>query len=177
MSFIFTTDRMDMTYIAFWFSIYTCMNYISLLLYPCVLVAQLCPTLQPQGLSPARLLCPWDFPGKNTGVGCHSLLQGIFPTQGSNSGLLHCGWILYQLSYQGSPRTLECVAYPFSRGTSWPRNQTGVSCIAGLFFTSRATQKKTYHLSNDPNIMNLNSSSDGQFLTITLGPVPFHSQP
>ena len=50
-----------------------------------VLVAQSCPTL----CSPARLLCPWDFPGKNTGVGCHSLLQGIFPTQGWNLRLLH----------------------------------------------------------------------------------------
>ena len=48
-----------------------------------------------------------DSPGKNTGVGCHALLQGIFPTQGLNPGLLHCRWILYQLSYQGSPR--QCV--------------------------------------------------------------------
>ena len=46
----------------------------------------------------------WDFPGKNTGVGCHGLLQGIFPTQGFNLGLLHCSWILYCLSHQGSPR-------------------------------------------------------------------------
>ena len=46
------------------------------------------------GLQPARLLCPWDFPGKNSGVGCHFLLPGIFPTQGSNPGLPH--WqILY----------------------------------------------------------------------------------
>ena len=50
----------------------------------------------------ARLLCPWDFPGKNTGVSCHSLLQGIFPTQGSNVGLPHCKQILYHLSHQGS---------------------------------------------------------------------------
>ena len=46
--------------------------------------------------------CPWDFPGKNTGVGCHFLLQGIFLTQGSNLGLLHCRQTLYRLSYQGS---------------------------------------------------------------------------
>ena len=52
---------------------------------------------------PARLLCPWDSPGKNTGVGCHVLLQGIFLTQALNWGLLHCRRILYQLSYQGSP--------------------------------------------------------------------------
>ena len=55
------------------------------------------------GAVPARLLCPWDFPGENTGVGCHSLLQGLFPAQGSNPGLRHCGQILYHLSHQGSP--------------------------------------------------------------------------
>ena len=41
-------------------------------------------------VAPARLLCPWDSPGKDTGVGCHTLLQGIFPTQGSNPGFPHC---------------------------------------------------------------------------------------
>ena len=46
-------------------------------------------SLRPHGLQPARLLCPWDSPGKNTGVGCHALLQGIFPTQGLNPLLLH----------------------------------------------------------------------------------------
>ena len=54
-------------------------------------------------LSSVRLLCPWDSPGKNTGVGCHFLLQGTFSTQGSNPGLLHCRQILYSLSHQGSP--------------------------------------------------------------------------
>ena len=53
-------------------------------------------------LSPARLLCPWNFPGKNIGAGCHSLLQGIFQTQGSNLGLLHCRKILYHLRPLGS---------------------------------------------------------------------------
>ena len=55
-------------------------------------------SLLPHGLKPARLLCPWASPGKNTGVGCHALLQGIFPTQGLNPcllRLLHCRWILY----------------------------------------------------------------------------------
>ena len=47
------------------------------------------------------LLCPWNFPGKKTGVGSHSLLQGIFPTQGLNRGLLHCKRTLYHLSRQG----------------------------------------------------------------------------
>ena len=45
----------------------------------------------PHELQPTRLLCPWNYPGKNTGVGCHSLLQGIFRTQGLNSSLLHKG--------------------------------------------------------------------------------------
>ena len=53
-------------------------------------------SLWPYG--PARLLCPWDSPGKNTEVGCHFLLQGNFPTQVSNLGLLHCRSILYNLS-------------------------------------------------------------------------------
>ena len=51
--------------------------------------------LQLHGLFPSRLLCPWKFPGKNTGAGCHCLLQGIFPTQGLNPRLLHCRQILY----------------------------------------------------------------------------------
>ena len=57
-------------------------------------------SLRPHNLSPTRLLCPWDSPGKNTGVNCHSLLQSIFPTQRSNLGLLHCRQILYCLSYR-----------------------------------------------------------------------------
>ena len=69
----------------------------------CVLVAQWCPTLGPRGLQPARLLCPWSSPGKNTGVGSRFILQGIFPTQRSNQGLLHWKQILSCLSYQGSP--------------------------------------------------------------------------
>ena len=52
-------------------------------------------SLQPQGLKLTRLLCPWDSPGKNTEVGCHALLQGVFPTQGLNLGLPHWGQILY----------------------------------------------------------------------------------
>ena len=67
----------------------------------CVLVAQSCPTLCNPGLQPARLLCPWNSPGKNTRVGSHGLLHGIFLTQRSNPGLLHCRWILYCLSHQG----------------------------------------------------------------------------
>ena len=56
---------------------------------------------------PYGLHSPWNSPEQNTGVGSLSLLQGIFPTQGLNPGLPHCGWILYQLSHKGSPRILE----------------------------------------------------------------------
>ena len=69
-----------------------------------------------------------DFLGKTIGAGCHAFLQGIFPTRGSNPGLPHCRWIFNQLSHKGSPRIPEWVADLFSSGSSWPRNQTEVSC-------------------------------------------------
>ena len=76
-----------------------------------LLVSQSCPTLSdPMDCSPPgymEFLCPWNSPGKNTGVGCHSLLQGIFPTQGSNLGLLHCRQIIYCLS----PRKAQMCVY------------------------------------------------------------------
>ena len=122
-------------------------------------------SLQPHELLPTRLLCPWDYPDKNTGVGSlfpspgdlpkpgieprsptlHadsfpaeppgkpkntgvgslSLLQGIFLTQESNWGLLHCRWILYRLSHQGRPRIREWVACPFSRDLPDPGIELG----------------------------------------------------
>ena len=70
----------------------------------CCLVAKSCLTLLwPHGQQPTRLLCPWDFPVKNTGEGCHFLLQGIFLTQRSNPLLLHWQVNSLQLSHQGSP--------------------------------------------------------------------------
>ena len=86
-------------------------------------------------LQPHGLFSPWNSPGQNTGAGSLSLLQGIFPTQVSNPGLLHCRLILYQLSHQASPRILEWVDYPFSSQSSQPRGGTRVFCIAGRFFT------------------------------------------
>ena len=59
---------------------------------------------RPRGLQPARLLHPWDFPGKSTGVGCHALLQGIFLTQGSNPGLPHHRQTLHHLSQKISSK-------------------------------------------------------------------------
>ena len=86
-------------------------------------------------LRPHGLHGPWNSPGQNTGVGSLSLLQGIFPTQGLNLGLLHCGWIL--------PRILEWVACPFSSRSSQSRNRTRVSCIGGDFFTNWAIREAT----------------------------------
>ena len=69
------------------------------------LVTQACPTTcDPMDCSPPGSSVHGDSPGKNTGVGCHALLQGIFPTQGLNPDLLHCWKIIYCLNHQGSPR-------------------------------------------------------------------------
>ena len=161
-------------------------------------------------LRPHGLYSPWNSLDQNIGVHSLSLVQGIFPTQGSNPGLSHCRWILYQLSHKGSPkywsgwpflsprdlsdpgielrssalqvdslqsepwrnpkmqwgevkvaqscptlcdpmdytvheilqaRTLEWVVFPFSRGSSQPRDWTQVSHIAGRFFTSWAIRE------------------------------------
>ena len=108
-----------------------------------VKVTQSCLTLCDR---PCVLYSPWNSPGQNTGVGSLSLLQGIFPTQGLNPGLLHCRRILDQLSHKGSPITLEWVAYPFSRAYSQSRDWTGVSCIAGRFFTNWAVSEASYKL-------------------------------
>ena len=111
----------------------------------CVKVAQLCSTL----CDPHGLYSLWNSLGQNTGVGSLSLLlQRIYPTRGSNPGLLHCRWILYQLSHQGSSRILEWVAYPFSRESSRPRNWTGVSCTAGGLFTNWAIREALKILSH-----------------------------
>ena len=84
---------------------------------------------------------PWNSPGQNCGVGSLSLLQGIFPTQGSNQDSWIAVRILYQLSHKGSPTILEWVAYPFPSESARPRNRTGVSCIAGEFFTNWAIRE------------------------------------
>ena len=73
---------------------------------------------RPHRLWPGRLLCPWDFPGKNTEVGCHVLLQGIFPTQGSNPHLLHCRHILYRWATREAPVfSGVCPSFSFSSST------------------------------------------------------------
>ena len=112
-------------------------------------------------LQPHGLCSPWDSPGQNTGVGSLSLLQGIFPTQGSNPGLPHCRWILYQLSHKGSLRILGWVANPFSSRFSWPRDPTQVSCIAGGFFTNWAMSEAHFREESKPWIPSLGSLETG----------------
>ena len=98
----------------------------------------------PISLWPHGLYSPWNSPGQNTGAGSFPLLQEMFLTQGSNPGLMHSWKIFYQQNQQGSPRILEWVAYPFSSRSSWPRNWTGVFCIAGGLFNNWAIREALY---------------------------------
>ena len=80
-------------------------------------------------LWPHGLYSPWNSPGQNTEVGSLSLLQGIFPNQTSNSGLPHCRWILYQLSYQGRSAVSKrkWIFFPLTWYLGWQRGQTSQS--------------------------------------------------
>ena len=96
------------------------------------LVVKSCPTLcNPMDCSPPGSSVHGGgriSPGRNIGVGCHALLQRIFPTQGSNPGFLHCWRILCHLSQQGSPRILQWVAYLFSSRSSRPGIEPVLHC-------------------------------------------------
>ena len=81
-------------------SAYSCQEMPKMEVWSLLIVSD---SLRPHGLEPSRLLCPWDSPGKNTGVGCHFLLQEIFPTQGSNLCLLHGQADSLPLTCLGSP--------------------------------------------------------------------------
>ena len=106
------------------------------------LVAQSCPTLcDPMDCSPPGSSVHGDLPGKNTGVGCHALLQEIFPTQGSNPGLPHCRRILYQLSHKGSQRILEWVSLSLLQQI-FPTQESN----RGLLLCRRILYQLSYHL-------------------------------
>jgi len=91
----------------------------------------------PMDCSPPSSSVHGDSPGRNTGVGCHALfLQEIFPTQGLNPGLLHGSQILLPSERAGKPKNTEADSLSLFQGSSQPRNQMGVSCIASRFFTS-----------------------------------------
>ena len=110
-----------------------------------------CHSVLSNSLQPHWLYTPRNSSGQNIGGGSLSLLHRIFPTQRSNPGLPHCRRILYCLSHQGRPRILGWVAYPFSRGTSQPRNRTVGSSIAGRFLTIWATRKGIIYITHSIN--------------------------
>ena len=83
-------------------------------------------SLRPHELQPTRLLCPWDFPGKRTGVGRHFLLQGIFPTQGWNLCLLHRAGGFFTTEPPGKP--MRCT-------TSLKKKKNSICCVPELKFT------------------------------------------
>ena len=122
-------------------------------------------SLRPHGLQSSRLFCPWYFPGKHTGVGCHCLLQGTFPTQGSNQGLLHCRWSLALQAFftnwatrkavcvcvyvffssHLTPVKFECILWTQARQKSWHSghypdiHKFGHSWLHYNYFSSRVT--------------------------------------
>ena len=101
----------------------------------CVVLSQLWPTLcDPVDCSPSGSSAHGGSPGQNT-------LPGDLPNPGIKPRSPICRPILSHLSHQGSPGILEWVAYPFSSGSSWPKNWTRVSCIGGGFFTSWAPRE------------------------------------
>ena len=104
--------------------------------------------LWPHGLKPTRLLCPWNPPGNNAGIGCQALLQGIFPTEGSNPGLSHCMWILYHL--------VTRLLYP--QNFTGRNTEVGShSLFQGIFPTERSNpgllhcRQIPYHLRHEGN--------------------------
>ena len=80
-------------------------------MHACYVASVMSDSVRPCGPYPTRLLCSWDSPGKNTGVGCHALLQDILPTQGSTPGLLCLlhGQAGYHQGYLGSPNICICI--------------------------------------------------------------------
>ena len=107
-------------------------------------VARSCLTLQFHGLQPARLLCPWDSPGKYTGVGCNFLLQGIFLTEGSNPGLPHCR------------QTLCCLRLGYFTCRPWDKHfhQRALNYLIGrnksLDFLENVRKKESFWWCRDP---------------------------
>ena len=111
-----------------------------------VLVVKSCPTLANPGTIAFQAPLSWDFLGKNTGVGCHSFLQGIFPTQELNLGFLHCRQILYRLNHQESPYDLAVlllVMYPRDLETYVHLKICTLMFIAALFKVAKKKKVET----------------------------------
>ena len=107
---------------------------------------------------PWTIYSTWNSLGQNTGVGICSLLQGIFPNQGSNPGVLNCRQIIYQQSHKGGPRILGWVAYPFSSRSFQPRNQTGITWMQADSFPTE--------LYTNLNNSNYPGNSDSGFVSL-----------
>ena len=101
-------------------------------------------SLWTHGLQPTRLFCPWDSPGKNNGVGCHALLQRIFPTQGLNPGLPLCSRILHHLSHQGSPDKSRDKLLLFRVISKWNKILRSFPCWLTQLDRLEEKQKETY---------------------------------
>ena len=101
-------------------------------------------SLWTHGLQPTRLFCPWDSPGKNNGVGCHVLLQGIFTTQGLNPGLPLCSRILHHLSHQGSPDKSRDKLLLFRVISKWNKILHSFPCWLTQLDRLEEKQKETY---------------------------------
>ena len=126
----------------FYFRLCVVFFFLFSLLY---LISQLCLTLcNPHGLQPTRFLCPWEFSRQVYWSGLPSLPPGDLPNPGiePRPPALQVDSLLLEPS--GKPKNMEWVACPISRGYSWPRNQTGKSCITGGFFTSWATRVQIF---------------------------------
>ena len=115
----------------------------------CISRSVISDSLWLHGLQPARLFCPWNSPGKNTGVGCHSLLQGIFLTQGSNSGLPYCRQIFYGLSNQGSTHdpAIPILGIYLDKAIIW--KDTCTLMIKAALFTIAKTWKQPKRIGTD----------------------------
>ena len=128
------------------------------------LVTQSCLTFcDPMGCSQPGSSVHGDSLGKNTGVGCLALCQGIFLTQGSNPGVPRCRQILYCISYQGSPKILEWAASAFSRGSSWSRKWTSLLyCRRILYQLSYQGIQKGWDGSTKPSMAITYARGGGQ---------------
>ena len=103
----------------------------------CLVCSVLSNSLWPHELYPARLLCPWDSPGKNTGVGCHFLLLGNLPMQGLNPHLLHCRWIVYHWATREALNLLSTM--DILEGASQSKPHKPCRCIPALASTVHPT--------------------------------------
>ena len=132
-------------------------------------------SLQSHGLWPTRLLCPWNSSGKNTGVGNHSLLQGIFLTQGLNLGLLHCSQILYHLSHKALKPTLICFSSPLltrSFGLCSTYTPTTSTWMSNRYYSPNTFKTNPWHFVTDLLYAQLSPSP----LTV-IPPLTVHQKP